>query len=169
MHTALSATVEAQKKDFQKEYEDIEKERKRLLSAKRRTDVKSKLFRKITVYEARNNAKELIIQEQERVNHNIIDKMKQDYLLLNEAREKEEDDLREKQRQKLQHKIEERKHAKAVAENAKAENHAACSKPSTEVDSCGKVGESGDCKNDHSDSNKLSIICESNPACESNP
>lgn len=117
----LTQQLETQRSHFDKEFEEIAKERERLRLEKAKLDKSSNRYAKLTLFEQRNQVKEKIMLDQDAKNKHLIEQMKEEYVLLNKLKEKEEDQQKEQHRIRLQNKLKEKKAAKEqgqLAENS---------------------------------------------------
>ena len=117
-YVVLTQQLETQRSHFDKEFEELAKERERLKNEKSKLDKNSNRYAKLTIFEQRNHVKEQIMLDQDAKNKNLIEKMKEEYVLLNDLRSKEDDQEKEKQRLRLQNKVKEKKEAREQANAA---------------------------------------------------
>lgn len=109
----LRKQAEDQMNAFMLEIEVLRKEKERLEVFKNNYVEDSDEYAELTNFEIRNDAKLAKMEQHQRDNQAMIEKMKADYMVLQNQREEDEQAQKEAQRKKLHAKMEERKRQKA--------------------------------------------------------
>lgn len=122
-HDEVKEQAERDAATLQKELMTLRDERERLEQDRATMDKESDAFKNLVAHEQRNIEKEKLFLAQETQNEKMIEEMKGQFQTLIDAREQAEDDMKERQRQKIKERIEKKR---AAAAKKKEEEEAKC-------------------------------------------